>query len=155
MAASREFRDRYQLVRFDTHGPHDERAIVWVRREDSRVGIERQPDRVVVPGFLFASPRAAGAEFDASGRLGTLLKPGQSSSLSGVAIGPGTWRVSADADGPVALAVGLTPGLLDRTVGSQPLAVVVRSEGESVAATISVQADPPTAVHVRSVTFSR
>jgi hypothetical protein len=153
MAALPEFRTLYTLVRFSTHGPGDEQAIVWVRREDSRVGIDRRPDRVTVPGFLLASPRAAAyAEFDDSGRLGAVVAAGQGLSLPSLVLEPGTWRGAVDAAGVATLIVLAAPNPPSITEDGEVTFAVSRAFPEVA---IVVRADPSNAVHVRSVTFVR
>ena len=51
MVKSPEFARHYQLVTFETGDPTGERALLWVRREDSRVGISRTPGADHRPGF--------------------------------------------------------------------------------------------------------
>jgi arabinofuranosyltransferase len=152
MTASPEFRRLYALVRFNTRGPDDEQAIVWVRQEDGRVGIERGRDLVTVPGFLLAASSSASAEFDESGRLGALIAAGQTLALSPLALEPGTWRGTIDADGVATLIVAAD---LDSPAITEGGAIRFTVSRAFARIAVAVRADPSNAVHVRSLEFTR
>ncbi|MCL2825450.1 MAG: hypothetical protein FWD57_15770, partial [Polyangiaceae bacterium] len=51
MQATSAFTNGYSLIKFETPGPESVPALVWVRRESPRLGVEIADDRVVLPGF--------------------------------------------------------------------------------------------------------
>ncbi len=52
------FRDNYQFVR--ARGDHGNRVVglLWIRREDSVLGVKRTADSIEIPGYFFASDEA-------------------------------------------------------------------------------------------------
>ena len=41
-----DFARNYQIVRFDVGDPSGDPALLWVRREDSRIGIKRMATEI-------------------------------------------------------------------------------------------------------------
>jgi hypothetical protein len=112
MVATQEFRDSYTRVRFWTEGPRPLLAHLWARTEDSRVGIQREPDGVTVPGFLLSGGDHLAAALDPGGRLVTLIPEGKPASID-VALPAGSWRLQVDSVGP------LEPPSLSSTAASR------------------------------------
>jgi hypothetical protein len=103
MVADPRFRDLYQLVPFQTDDPTHTRAQLWVRRYDSRVGIQASKKSVYVPGFLLAQGPKSLATLDSKGRLGATVGPNYTAIVRKVRLKRGVWSVSIDADAPTAL----------------------------------------------------
>jgi hypothetical protein len=69
MERTSEFKRFYQFVRYETLRPRRV-GRVWVRREDSRVGIVRRDSTVTIPGYLFSAYKGSVATLDGQGRAG-------------------------------------------------------------------------------------
>lgn len=104
------FRDAYQLVAFEGRRPRALRTRIWVRRESHKIGIQRLPGRVVVPGFLVGDARVTWSYLDAAGKLVTEIPPHAQVAAKTIGIPAGAWKVSAGATGGdlVARATGTT-----------------------------------------------
>jgi arabinofuranosyltransferase len=150
------FAELYRLVRFrtiETREDPSREATLWVRIDNSRVGIERTPGRVVVPGFVLASMGAPFAELDESGRLAASLAPGQSiaiSTRSTLRLGAGAWRGGVDADAAVTMTVAGEPAQ-EETSGT----AVTFAIGPSGPGIVVVSNRAASAAHVRALTFVR
>jgi arabinofuranosyltransferase len=168
MVREPEFAALYRLVSFRTGATREDpprEATLWARIEDSRIGIERAPGRVVVPGFVLASMGAPFAELDESGRLAASLTPGQSIVLPTVTVlrlGAGTWRGAVDADGSVTLTVS---GAAAPDSPAGPRVAFTLGDSEAAFVTVSTHAksradgtdgtDGTHRPHVRALTFVR
>lgn len=151
MVRDPEFAAFYRLVRFRTIATGDDPprdATLWIRIEDSRIGIERTPARVVVPGFVLASMGAPFAELDESGHLAASLAPGQSIALpiqSTLRLGAGAWRGEVDGDESLALTVS----------GGSEAGSAVAFTVEGAGPTVVVTSRSTGRAHLRALTFLR
>jgi arabinofuranosyltransferase len=113
MQASPEFARRYKLVVFLT--PDGTTTRLWVRKDDSRIGVERSGDEVRVPGFLFDTAPDGVAELDPEGRLGLRIDATHPARLVALDLDPGRWDVRVEASGEVDASASSV------TVGDAPL----------------------------------
>lgn len=143
-----EFRRRYVPITFEGSTPYRVSSRIWVRKEDGRIGIERREGEVVVPGYLFASPKETVARIDGEGRLGASLRRGSTLLLE---LPKGSWEARIESSGaPALLAVrrgrsqlGEGEGSVSFTTAGGPHALHLRpvEEGKEV--------------HVRRIAFAR
>ena len=133
---------------------HLERFDAWVRRDSEKIGIQREADRIVVPGYLFNGNKATVAALDADGRFMVPVTPAEPAALFGLTLAPGDWKLAADTSWKIRL--GLR--------GSDPAAALVErlapdtfrvSGSGSVKVDVQVSALPLTQAELRSVTLTR
>lgn len=98
MEADARFHEQYRRVRVRGETPHPTAFNIFCRL-DGRVGLEREPGLVTIPGYFFASEKDAQAQLDAGGAFGTRYLNQAHGRLEGVALGAGTWRVVAHGAG--------------------------------------------------------
>lgn len=103
MNADPRFHAWYRRVRMFGDDPVPLRFSIYCRLE-GRVGVERGDRRVAVPGFLFASANGTQARLDEDGRLATWFLAPVETTLAGVELGAGTWRLGIDGSGTLRLA---------------------------------------------------
>lgn len=96
-----EFHNFYQLVRYHSQHFKDQRGDLWVRREDGVLGIVREEDKVVIPGWLLA--QASGVAELHQGLLKARVTPMEPAHLERLRLPAGRWRMTADSDTPVYL----------------------------------------------------
>ena len=99
MKQAPEFGQRYQLVTFET--PEGVETLLWVRKEDGRIGVTRTELEVSVPGYLLSTPAGGVAELDAGGRVGMRIDGEHRADLAGLHLDPGQWEARVDASGDV------------------------------------------------------
>lgn len=87
------FASDYALIRFEADGPPTIATQVWVRRESRRLGFQKEPSRIVVPGFSMAVGHAIAKE-DEEGRLGAITANFAPAATRSGAFTPGRWRGS-------------------------------------------------------------
>jgi arabinofuranosyltransferase len=80
----------YQLVRFKTSTPLEIEAAIYVRRTDSKIGIQQTADKVIIPGYL-AVAHDPNAVRLADGRAQLILPPGGSAEFEGIPVPSGSW----------------------------------------------------------------
>jgi len=100
-----EFAANYRLVHFRSGPPDRATVVYWARAEDGRIGVQRRPGVVQVPGFLLSAGARSVATLDLEGRLGTVVAPGANARIDHLLLPAGTWRLSVDATGGVAVEV--------------------------------------------------
>jgi arabinofuranosyltransferase len=101
----RRFRQWYQLVRFRGTEPHRVSSYVWVLRDSPKIGIRREPGRIVVPGMFLSDGERLEARLDGDRKLGVLLLEGDVAVVR-LPLPAGEWSVTAEASGdPVTVAV--------------------------------------------------
>jgi len=105
MDADPRFHAWYRRVRMFGDDPVPLRFNIHCRLE-GRVGVERSDGRVTMPGFLFASAKGTHARLDENGRLVTRFLAPVQTTLTGVELGAGTWRLRVDGSGTLRLAGG-------------------------------------------------
>lgn len=144
----RFFRD-YTLVRFETHEPRRVTARVWVRKESERIGIRREPARVIVPGFLICDNQTSVARLGADGRLVTPATAAQPARLDNFDLPAGRWRVEVDASSPAARVLLRGP---NKELDAQTPAVLDWAGGPL---NVELRPDAGEAVEIHKLTFTR
>ena len=142
----------YQLLLLEPSAPRTVPTRVWVRRESPKLGFVREPDRIIVPGFLLAHPPAAARE-DGQGRLGAI---GSREAPIAIRVGdvpPGRWRIGA-------IWTGVAPEMsaqVDRERGwTGPAPLELTLEGKSPASIdIALRPRGGGLIHVRQVEMIR
>jgi hypothetical protein len=93
MVRNPEFPRHYAALRFQARGGKPPlTAELWVRT-DGRIGYERTPDAVVIPGYFFANQKSAVARLDPDGTFSTVINAGSTSTVAGVDLSPGAWTL--------------------------------------------------------------
>ncbi|HEU4404845.1 MAG TPA: hypothetical protein VFS43_06095 [Polyangiaceae bacterium] len=152
MQASPEWRRLYQLVHYET--PEGTRGVVWARRDDGRIGIERPACQVLVPGYLLASHAETPATFEGEG-IGTRVPAGREVKLTSVPVPEGIWRLEVNATGQVDATVQLLEGgKIAAGAAASPVTVPGRANGLNVQLRAPGGAGAP-AAHVRALRFYR
>jgi arabinofuranosyltransferase len=150
MEESPEFRADYDLVALvvDEAVPP---ALAFVRRESPLVGITRAPDRVVVPGQLFATTMGSRAVVLPDSRWAARSAVGAPAHLRRARLEAGRWVTHADTLGaPVVFEIKRTDGA-PVAAGPDGLAFTLDAD-----ATVSVLAGPlQGASAIAAVTFAR
>ena len=96
MLANPRFLASYFPVTFEGNQPYTLRSRIWVRREGGKLGIQREPGRVVVPGWLLAGNRVSVVCLGPDGRPGVSAN-GQSPAHSLILPLPtGRWKVQVE-----------------------------------------------------------
>jgi hypothetical protein len=96
MTADPEFHAQYRLITFETARVPAVRALVWVRL-DGRIGLERTPAEVRIPGWWFTGPRTVARLV--AGRVVADMPADQIAELSELPVEPGAWQVRIEAEG--------------------------------------------------------
>jgi len=99
MKDSPEFARLYKLVTFQTREGVQTR--IWVRQEDSRVGIKRTDREVNVPGYLLDASPGAVAALSSDERVGLRIDKAHGASRTDLALGPGRWVMRIEGSGEV------------------------------------------------------
>lgn len=151
-----DFKRLYKLISFDTGGKEPQRALIWVRFDEGRIGIQRAKDQIDVPGYLLATDSGPIARLDKQGRLGTQLEGVDVGRLPAIAIPVGLWRVRVDAEGDVTLRVSL-PGSVAGTIGASAMMLDVSNvpPERSQQVSIEVRLLHAGSAHIRSITLER
>jgi arabinofuranosyltransferase len=95
----RFFRD-YKLVWFEGREPYTIRSRIWARKDSEKIGIRRDPNGTCIPGFLFSDNPGTITYLDSSGRLVILVRHDLPARVNEVELGPGRWRIEAEASQP-------------------------------------------------------
>jgi hypothetical protein len=103
----------YRVVVFNVGDRTARYAEHWIRAEDGVLGVVREPDRIVVPGFLLGASKDAPAVLDASGRLGARASRAEAAVIRQLELPAGRWRAHVQATRAVRLTV--------RGAGGQPV----------------------------------
>ncbi len=159
MMADPGFRADYRLVAFDTPPPYLVRARLRVR-VDGKLGVERGPTEIRIPGLLFTGREiiARLVEGQGGGHAGTQsggqivaeLPPGQAAELAQIAVEPGAWRVRVEA-APADVAIRVSSdagdlaegrGALEVSHRGGPLTIQLRA-GDTRARVTAVVLDRP------------
>ncbi|MFO0839013.1 MAG: hypothetical protein U1D55_10850 [Phycisphaerae bacterium] len=157
-----EFHRDYRLVpfsalavgRFLTRPPERVDALIWVRVEDSRIGVERSPGRIRIPGYLLARRGGAAAELDSAGRLGARASRDRSGAYERLALPPGAWSLSVESEGAVSAIVRQAGSTLEIAAGPPPL-LFVSDAPESRGVDVFISPVKSDSAHVRSVSLER
>jgi hypothetical protein len=157
----------FEPVLFEGSEPRSFRSLIWVRREGGRIGIQREGNRVTVPGFLLAPAHqlqvpltgdpqgrtvAVGmGVLDGAGAMGCLVRTDVPYVLPRLPLGPGRWRITISPPAPgiwLAARVAGPPGDLNPHEGQCNIAVPTGGDGE-VDVTVTAMISP--GVHVRNL----
>jgi hypothetical protein len=74
-------------------------------RIDGRVGIERSPRLVAIPGYFFASAKETQAQLESHHRLGTRFLAAATGAVEGIELPAGSWRFSPVGTGTLRVSV--------------------------------------------------
>jgi hypothetical protein len=99
VASTKEFRDAYEPVQVEGETPYRYVAVIWVRIDSPRIGIQRTKDAIVIPTYLFNRARGTIARLDDQGQLAVEVSPLLPAPERFVDLDCGTWRIAADAHG--------------------------------------------------------
>ncbi len=152
MQAMPEFHDLYRLVHFEPRRPYTVLTRAWVRIDSERIGVRREPDRVVIPAYLAASSEDATAQLVPAGGLALLLYRPASACVTRVTVSPGIWSVSVRGDGPVELSVRDAGSGAMLATGERP---ALQVEGEPKAIDIELSATARDPVRVTEILLER
>lgn len=110
LAGDPRFAERYRLISVQGVEPYPLRSWIWVRVEGSRIGIQREGDRVVLPGYLLMANRESLARLDPVDRLSVVIDARTPASFLGLPLRPGAWQMRARFLGPPVIARFRSPG---------------------------------------------
>ncbi len=139
METDPRFDQEYRRVLFHGDDPVPIDFYAFCRLE-GRLGIERANGSVRIPGYLFASGKGTRAQLDETKPLGTRFLRFSETTLNGVELPPGKWRVMPVGDGSFELSARPLSRSA-RTVRLPEAAVLVLAETGLV--DITVVARPP------------
>jgi hypothetical protein len=89
-----EFHQQYQWIKVQGNTGTRATAELWVRRENGMVGVQREPDRILVPGYLLTGQASdAIARLDRGGRLTGETTDKAPGILPALRVPAGRWRV--------------------------------------------------------------
>jgi hypothetical protein len=149
----------YTLVVFEGHDPYTVTAKIWVRRESRRIGIERSPDRIVVPGYLMNDRPGSVARLGKTGTLVLPLSPAAPARLGRLEVPPGRWRLEAPASrAPLRVRVGAAgaPAGVPRLLLDAPLpATLDLGGGETLPLSIEVATGGTGPVELQRLVLTR
>ncbi|MGV3623743.1 MAG: hypothetical protein ACO1OB_23195 [Archangium sp.] len=103
MLALPAFNRFYQLVRYHTPGPPDLRGELWIRREESVLGVERSADRIRVPSWLLT--QSGGVTELNEGRFRAVVSSFDPARIDALEVPKGRWRVTIEASAQVVAGV--------------------------------------------------
>ncbi len=155
-----DFHRYYQLVTFATPRrawPFQKRPVeaiytsqIWVRKEDSVVGIQRSDKLVSIPGYLLGTRKGSRAQLDDQGRIGLRITRMIPAMLTRLHLPRGLWRAKAHADSPVRITVWLPGGKRAEGDGQLDLDLAGRT---GAMLTIQVRPQAPEGAHLEMVEF--
>jgi hypothetical protein len=150
MKLNPDFVRLYQFVTFEA--PGGVRTRLWVRREDGRIGVQRNEGEVVVPGYLFVGPTSVVADMDSAGRVGLRIDDGNRAFFRGVSLPPGRWSARVEASGDIEVSVAMRRW--QATADGSPPDEIRFEVGEESVVSILVVAQHGKA-HLRRALFQR
>lgn len=100
MVGDPRFAARYRLTNFDGRDPFTVRSRIWVRAEGGRLGIERAPGRIVVPGWLMGADSTIAAELDSVGRMTMPARADHPARIEALTLPSGGWTLRVDGTSP-------------------------------------------------------
>ncbi len=155
MVRDPRFAAEYRLVTFEGVDPYRFRSRIWVRAA-GRVGIERQPRAVSVPGLLLAANPRTVASPDATGRIGAVITAADPAAIAGLRLPPGRWTVEAEAEGgPLRLEARDSATRRELARGTPPLTLEIPGGEETAIDLLAAPADPrAAALRLYRVTFA-
>jgi len=155
MHGTPEFHRRYTPVVLEGTDPHLFRVFVWVLRESRKIGIQRWPARIAVPGFLLNGNDLSIAGLDSQGRLGMRCTPRVPAGLKNFALPPGRWDAAVAApEGRVRIAVKRAGDERVLADGLSPVAFSIDG-GRAVPIDLVIAPADRESVHARELIFTR
>lgn len=101
LLATPEFHHQYQWIKVQGSAGNRATGEIWVRREESGLGILRETDRILVPGyFLTGQASEAIARLDGQGRLAAETTNSAPGILPAMPMPAGRWRVRISPENP-------------------------------------------------------
>jgi arabinofuranosyltransferase len=151
MQSDPKFAAQFAFLTFEATGPRTVPTRVWVRRDSERLGVRREPGRVVVPGFSFAVGQAVARE-DGEGRLGAVVSAFSPGAARVGDIALGRWRVTVEGSGPP-MELSVQPRSGEAMTGGPPFVFEVSGEARDV--DLAVRPRGAGMAHVRQVVLTR
>jgi hypothetical protein len=93
------FHRDYRLVAFETAVGQRVRSRIWVRADSHRIGMRMEGNRIVIPGFLFASGPGGVATLDEAGQLAAEPRGARPLRAAAIPLVPGYWRYHLQTSG--------------------------------------------------------
>jgi hypothetical protein len=152
MQSDPKFTAQFAFLTFEATGSRTVPTRMWVRRDSERLGVRREPGRIVVPGFFFAVGQAVARE-DGEGRLGTVVSAFSPGAARVGDAFPGRWRVRVEASGPP-VEVSAQPKSGEAMTGEPPFVFEVKG-GEARDVDLAVRPRGAGIAHVRDVVLTR
>lgn len=94
---SAEFHDQYRLIHFFVETPEPFVSRVWVRWKNGPLAIQWSPNKIVIPGYLFATTRENTVGLDSHHKLAVNLSSNYPLFIGPLQLSKGTWKVKIDA----------------------------------------------------------
>ena len=98
LARNPEFRRAYRLVRMQTLPPVVKTTLSWVRVE-GRLGVQRHPDHILVPGLVLSGRSPLLNRLGPDGRMRTIVTDRQAARMGKLWLPAGRWKITADVGG--------------------------------------------------------
>jgi len=152
MQSDPKFTAQFAFLTFEATGSRTVPTRMWVRRDSERLGMRREPGRIVVPGFFFTVGQAVARE-DGEGRLGTVVSAFSPGAARVGNIAPGRWRVTVEGSGPP-VELSAQPKSGEAMTGEPPFAFEVTG-GEAREVDLAVRPRGAGLVHVRQLVLTR
>jgi arabinofuranosyltransferase len=108
LLADPRFATYYQLIHFDAGPPNPIRAGIYIRRIDSRLGIQSSGDQETVPAYLATMQNANSVRL-IDGQAQLVIAPHGSAQFSAIPLESGSWRSTLDGAGAAQLTVRSSP----------------------------------------------
>jgi arabinofuranosyltransferase len=93
------FHRDYRLVTFEGRTPHRFQSRIWVKLESDKIGVERAPEKIVLPGYFLAEGKGVLARLNRQGQLVASLSKGDSGKVRQLRLPAGNYRLEPDAEG--------------------------------------------------------
>jgi hypothetical protein len=142
----------YQLVVLEADQPRTLPTRVWIRRDSTKLGFLREPDRIVVPGFMLAHPPAVARE-DGHGRLGAMGSREAPVAIRISEVPPGPWLITATWSG-AAPEISAQADRDHAWAGSAPLEMVLDG-GAPTSIDVALRPRAAGLVHIRQLELRR
>lgn len=140
------FQQYYQPVRFDTPQPNSIRALMYLRRIDGKLGLQRSGNNLLVPGYL-AKVDLQNSVHMVDGKATLVIAAKHQTVFEQLPVEPGSWKLQLDSDQPLVL---VQPQGAERVPGCD--FCLITTTASPVSLTLSNQTDAP--VSLKSLTLS-
>jgi hypothetical protein len=108
LLADPRFATYYQLIHIDAGPPNPIRAGIYIRRIDSRLGIQSSGDQETVPAYLATIENANSVRL-IDGQAQLVIAPHGSARFSAIPLESGSWKSTLDGAGAAQLTVHSSP----------------------------------------------